>query len=348
MSYKIHADKMHKYVIIIKLLAFMKMNFPLTHSALLALTFGLLCSAGAQPSETEVPGIVPHRVNPRFGGAPTAGSTSPTSSILYHGGPLLTGANNGPTVYVIWYGNWAQGNNTDTATGQSLVTSFLKGLGGSPYFDINTTYSGNGYTVGGGVTYGGQCSVGYLYGSRLSDSKVQSTVNSAISTGKLPNDPNGLYFVLSSSDVSENSGFCTRYCGWHTHATLAGTDIKYSFVGNAARCINACAAQSIGPNGNAGVDGMISVIAHELEEATSDPDLNAWYDSSGAENADKCAWTFGQTLYVAPNGAYYNMTVGGLNVLIQRNLAHNVTVNGVTGDYCAVSYTSGKTPPITQ
>src|ERR1019366_8631021 len=75
---------------------------------------------------------------------------------------------------------------------------------------------------------------------------------------------------------------------------------------------------------NAGVDGMLSVVAHELEEATTDPQLNAWYDSSGAENADKCAWTFGghQTLL---KGAYYNMTLpttsGSRNYLIQRNLS---------------------------
>ena len=38
---------------------------------------------------------------------------------------------------------------------------------------------------------------------------------------------------------------------------------------------------------------MVSVIAHELEETNTDPNLNAWYDSNGSEDADKCAWTFG-------------------------------------------------------
>ena len=55
---------------------------------------------------------------------------------------------------------------------------------------------------------------------------------------------------------------------------------------------------------------MASIIAHELEEAVTDPDLNAWYDSRGYENADKCAWTFGTT-YTAANGAEANMTLGG-------------------------------------
>jgi len=304
-------------------------------------SLGLIGSAFAQPVETGAPEIISHRINPRFGASPTRGSTSATSPILYHGGLLMAGSSSGPTVYVIWYGNWNQSNGTDTSGGQTIVTNFLRNVGGSPYLNINTTYSTVGQTVSGGAVFGGETTVGYLYGSRLSDSKVQSTVNYAISSGKLPNDANGIYFVLTSSDVSENSGFCTRYCGWHTHATLGGTDIKYSFVGNAARCITGCAAQTVGPNGNGGVDGMVSVIAHELEEALTDPDLNAWYDGGGAENADKCAWTFGQNLQQATNGAYYNITLGGRNYLIQRNLAHGVTVNLVTGDYCAVTYSSG-------
>lgn len=315
--------------------------------------------------------MIVHPINPRPGYAPSKGGTSPTSPISYYGGPLLTGATTttaggGPTVYIIWYGNWNQANGTDTTNGQEIVTDFLYGIGqgtnstyGSPYFNINTTYSTNTaagalYAVNGQVAYGGACSVGYLYGNKLSDSTVQSVVSHVIcgtAPALLPNDPNGLYFVLSSSDVSENSGFCHRYCGWHTHASVCANDIKYAFIGNAARCITACAAQTVGPNGNPGVDGMVSVIAHELEEATTDADLNAWYDSAGSENADKCAWTFGQNQsQCAANGAYYNVTLpsphtgpycvgtGYRNYLIQRNLAHNVAGGSGIGDYCAMSY----------
>jgi len=73
------------------------------------------------------------------------------------------------------------------------------------------------------------------------------------------------------------------------------------------------------------------VISHELEEATTDPDLNAWYDSKGNENADKCAWTFGATK-PAPNGSKYNMALGGTNFLIQQNWVN------ASGGYCALSY----------
>ena len=115
--------------------------------------------------------------------------------------------------------------------------------------------------------------------------------------------------MLTSADVNATSGFCTQYCGWHTHATISGKDIKYAFVGDASRCLSACAAQSTSPNGNPGADAMVSIVAHELEEATTDPDLNAWYDNRGYENADKCAWTFGTTFSVT-NGSKANMYLG--------------------------------------
>jgi hypothetical protein len=227
-----------------------------------------------------------------------------------------------PTIYTIWYGNWNQTNGTDTADGQQIVRDFLFGLGGSKHYLINSSYSG----VSGALTVGGETTDTGSQSTRLTDAKVQAIVSNAITSAKLPTDANGIYLVLTSSNVAENSGFCNRYCGWHTSGTIACNNIKYSFVGNAARCPTSCAAQSTGPNGNAGVDGMISVIAHEIEEANTDPNpTTGWADSGGAENADKCAWTFGQNLKTASNGASYNVTLnarvsGTRNYLIQRNL----------------------------
>ena len=76
---------------------------------------------------------------------------------------------------------------------------------------------------------------------------------------------------------------------------------------------------------------MASIISHELEEAVTDPDLNAWYDRQGQENADKCAWTFGSTS-TAANGSKYNMTLGSRKFLIQQNW-----VNSGSGS-CAKSF----------
>jgi hypothetical protein len=238
------------------------------------------------------------------------------NGINYHGGPVMPGTVN---IYFIWYGNWTNGPHpSDSQTTVNLINSLYSGMGGSGYELINSTYGDNTNNVSGNLVVAGSTTNNYSNGTRLRDSSITSIVSSAISSGALPKDTNGIYFVLTSSDVRELSGFCTQYCGWHTHGTILGSDIKYSFVGNPDRCSSACEAQTNSPNGDSGADGMASIMAHETEEAISDPDLNAWYDTSGAENADKCAWKFGPTTGTIGNGAY-NETFGSKHWLIQMN-----------------------------
>lgn len=256
---------------------------------------------------------------PQGQGKPTRGGTN---GISYHGGPVMYNSKN---VYYIWYGNWSGNSAT------SILTDFANNIGGSPYFNINTTYfDGNNNKVSNYVVYSGTYTDNYSRGTALSDADVQAIVANAIGSGKVP-DKDGVYFVLTSADVNETSGFCTQYCGWHTHATINGLDVKYSFVGNPDRCPSACEWQTTSPNSNSGADGMASIIAHELEEAATDPDLNAWYDTRGYENADKCAWTFG-TQYTTSNGSKANMKLGAYDYLIQQNWVN------ANGGACALKY----------
>ncbi len=299
-------------------------------SALLAAAAFATVAAVAADGQGK-PEIIRHRVNDQAqavnGYNPTFGSTTPLGSrqkLSYHGGPVF----GTPTVYIVWYGNWAQSNGSDNAAGQQILRDFFGAIGGSPYFKINATYTGSATAITGNVTWSGkEASAGYSYGTVLSDANIQSIVADAINTGGLPEDANGIYFVMTSSDVNESSGFCSQYCGWHTKGTINGQSIAYAFIGNAARCITSCAAQSTSPNGNAGVDGMVSVTAHELEEATTDTNAG-WYARSGSENGDDCAWTFGAT-YQVSNGSYANMKLGTRDFLIQRNVKMQSN-----GQYC--------------
>src|SRR6266566_329353 len=59
------------------------------------------------------------------------GPPAPSTNITYHGGPVILGTTN---VYYIWYGNWS-GNSATT-----ILTDLANNIGGSPYFNINTTY----------------------------------------------------------------------------------------------------------------------------------------------------------------------------------------------------------------
>lgn len=75
--------------------------------------------------------------------------------------------------------------------------------------------------------------------------------------------------------------------------------------------------------GDNGADAMVSVIAHEFMEATTDPQLNAWWSNyngycwSGMENGDLCAWNFG-TVQKNSAGNPYNIVINSKQYLIQQ------------------------------
>ncbi len=294
------------------------------------LTFAL-CSVGLAQVTRNGDDLVPNGkgqgLQQAHGKAKPAKPGTTSNGINYHGGPLILGTTN---MYYIWYGNWSGNSAT------MILPDFASNIGGSSYYKINTTYyNGSNTHVSNAVGFNSsnnQTTDNYSQGTSLSDSQIQQVVSDAITSGRLPKDTNAVYFVLTSADVTASSGFCTQYCGWHTHGTIGGSDIKYSFVGNPDRCPSACEDQSASsPNNNPGADGMASIIAHELEEAVTDPDLNAWYDRRGYENADKCAWTFSPT-YTVSNGSLANVKLGTRDYLIQRNWVN------ASGGYCSMTY----------
>ena len=70
------------------------------------------------------------------------------------------------------------------------------------------------------------------------------------------------------------------------------------------------------PNGD-DADATINVVSHEHNEAITDPQLNAWYDNSGAEIGDKCAWNFGVSLGRTAFGNY-NQIIGTGKYYVQQ------------------------------
>jgi hypothetical protein len=255
----------------------------------------------------------------RVNGQARVTSGARASTMTYHGGPVMTA---GVTVYPIWYGNWPA-----TSTTPAVLNGFLGSLNGSPWYGINGGYTDRaGKPVTTKIVLGASSSdPTYAFGKALSDANVGSIVSSAITSGRLPNDPNGQYVVFTSSDVSETSGFLTSYCGWHSAMSVASTVLKFVFVGDPSAKLANCAAQTaISPNGNPAADAMVSILAHEVAEASSDPQLNAWFDGAGRENADKCAWTFGPTI-AAANGSVSNLTLAGKSYLVQQNWRNTST-----------------------
>ncbi len=282
---------------------------------ILVLSLTVFCFAQNTPVKSELRKPQVHAIKGKSAAHPKPPSRhhKGSSGILYHGGPLMLST---PIAYVIWYGNWSP-----LSAEVPIITDLLKSIGGSPYENINASYfDAKNAHVTGKINYGWAVFDAYSHGKSLSDADVQAIVSEHLAKIPIefPIDSNALYFVLTSGDVAESSGFGSQYCGWHTAANMNGTDIKFSFVGNSVPLYTSgCQAQTVGPNGSSGADGMASVIAHEMEEAISDPDQNGWYFKTGNENADQCAWKFGKTYQ--SNGAMANMRLGARDFLIQQN-----------------------------
>ena len=92
----------------------------------------------------------------------------PELRMVYHNGTIMTGASD---VYVIWYGCWDDNCGTagDTAS-QDLLERFVQSIGGSPYFQINTTYSDfRDLTPSSGLFFGGSVIDHYSHGVELTE-----------------------------------------------------------------------------------------------------------------------------------------------------------------------------------
>ncbi len=285
--------------------------------------------------------IMPTRAqaNGLFQAHPGGGAKrSSGTGILYHGGPIIQFTKVAAIYWspgTIYSSGPTPGSTGSGARDGSLVGFFLRNLGGSPYFNINTTYfNGAGTHVANSVTYTQffADNSNAPSGGTVSDAAVQAEVINALASGKLAFDPATLYAVFSANGVNLGGGFGTQYCAYHGHFSWNGNDVKYAVMPYDFEFPSGCTAQgSLTPNGDPAADAEVNTLAHETEETTTDEDLNAWFDRRGQENADKCAWTFG-TEYTTLNGAKANMNLGGKNFLIQRNW-----VNAGSGG-CLVSF----------
>lgn len=258
----------------------------------------------------------------------SAQNSKTTGKMLYHNGPVLNYRQN---LYFIWYGCW--NNNCgllgDTDTMQ-IVGEFSATIGNTPYLGINFTYpdaAGNLPTAG--IIYGGGVvDSSYAHGAELTDADIQGIINDQIMNFSLPQDPEGIYVVISSADISSlATGFCALSARppYHSFGVINGGKTKYIFLGNPNRCRTLAAPQLFGPggvvlapNGSFAADGIVSNLARALNGMLTDPFGTGWFDRYGLENADKCENQFGPT-YVTANGARANLRLGQRDFLIQEN-----------------------------
>lgn len=310
-------------------------------NTLVSITFALALAAVAGPTLAQTASA-----NASSAGV---GHTATDKSIEYHGGPVLTGSRD---VYFIAYGCWGMPGCTSTAVGRyndfatlQILTDFMSSVGATPYMQINSTYTDAvGQPASSSLIYGGMVfDSSYSHGVALTEADIQAIVADQLGDGgggPLPQDPQGIFVVLASADITVVDGatqFCLTCCNLHGRALINGAPVSYVFVGNPSRCPGSCGASPNGtetPNGNYAGDQMASWLAHALNGLLTDPYDDAWFDRYGLENSEKCEGTYGTTYTVTnPNGqtAQANIKLGVRPFLLQQNW-----VNGKKG-HCAMT-----------
>jgi hypothetical protein len=295
-------------------------------------------------------GIVPVRgaqnlhLHAARGGAGAVGAAVPTGNgINYHNGPVLMATK---VAAVYWSGSRIyNGGPTPGTTGAGSADGSLTGyvmahIGGTPYFNINTTYTNSaGTKIGNSVTYTqfwANNSYAVPTGTQsVSDASMLAMLQYAFNNGKLTYDANTLYNIFTAGTVNLGGGFGTQYCAYHSdgYVTVAGVSkhVLYSAEPYDYGHASACSAGYASANGDAAADAEVSTMSHELEETTTDPYGTGWWSSTtGEENADMCAWTFG-SIYTSGAGKA-NMLIGSKNFMIQQNWVN------ASGGYCAKSF----------
>ncbi|XP_042052126.1 protein EXORDIUM-like 3 [Salvia splendens] len=278
----------------------------------------------------------PNSTDSLYGGSKKYEGSSEFVHLKYHMGPVLT-AN--ITVYPIWYGTWKSSQKRiirdfiDSISAADAKPPSVSGWWKTVRLYTDQTDNNISRTVHVGEQKNDRF---YSHGKSLTRLSVQSVIKSAVSASTRPlpiNPKSGVYLLLTSDDVYVQD-FCNNVCGFHyfTFPSIVGYTLPYAWVGNSAKlCAGVCAYPFAvpdyipglkavkSPNGDVGVDGMISVIAHEIAELSTNPLVNAWYAGQDpvfpVEIADLCEGIYGTggggsytgQMLNGRDGATYNM-----------------------------------------
>ena len=249
-----------------------------------------------------------------------AASTSTGANVTYHGGPVMFGTTN---VYAIF---WEPPSSSVSANYNSLIKRYFGDVGGSPLYKINSQYPQTGGAFPSNAKLAGSWVDTSAYPETpLLDSDIQNEVSNAQSANGWSSSIDNIFFVFTEQntdlcfDSSQTQCASNTFCAYHNYF---GSNTIYAAMPYAA----SFSCQTPGSPNNDDADLTINVTSHEQMEAATDPLLNAWSDSSGQENGDKCAWNFGN---VNPDGS--NVNWNGDPYIVQQEWDNVISGCALTG-----------------
>ena len=291
-------------------------------------------------------GVLPSTLNHAIRAAGPANGTPP---LTYHGGPVVHSSK----VYAIFwrpagtyipagyqsqiaqYFTDVSADSWKTTNVYAALTQYCQGVATGVTSCTSASNSFSSYSVSyGGSTIDtaaypttGNCP-NYTLGDDststtcLSDAQITNEVTKVVAAKHWTTGLGTEFFVFTPPHVGEcqdqagttcyDPAFANGYCAYHS--SIGGTTL---YAVQPWADISGCQYSTPDnpyPNDD-GADTTINVMSHEHNETISDPLGTAWWDSSGFENGDECAWLALTTKY---NGiGDYSQTINGDQYLMQ-------------------------------
>jgi hypothetical protein len=197
----------------------------------------------------------------------------------------------------------------------NLATQYYQTIGGVTSYIVNGGYLSGVYVDSGALPASG-CTDSYTPGNCISDAQIQTEIAHAMAVNGWTGGMNKIFILFTSSGEGScftGSSSCayTSYCAYHGFFSSGGQNVIYANMpyANPPTCQTGVETS---PNGDALADAETSPTVHEQIEAETDPLLNAWYDASGNEIGDLCAYNYGTNTWTNPaNGITANQSWNG-------------------------------------
>ncbi|MGE5717996.1 MAG: hypothetical protein ACM369_15205 [Acidobacteriota bacterium] len=258
-------------------------------SFLAALALAAAPAVRADDDDPNEKGSPVAHVHPVRGSRPGGASSSP--NMTYHNGTIMPSST---TKSIFWGTSWSSSDPKIAG-----LQSFYTGFNQSNYAVTSDEYSGSNGQVGPTISV-----LQYVLdtSSGLTRAPKTSTILAEVCkefTG--PADGTAYYAVYT--DLPRGHA---GYCAWHSWGSCNGAPVQFAFFFDLDGDPG-CDPGDDTTGHSQGLAALANVSAHELSEARTDPRGAGWFDSSGAENGDKCAWTFNVPSVSFPNGTSWKL-----------------------------------------
>jgi hypothetical protein len=210
------------------------------------------------------------------------------TNVTNHGGPVIVSAK---VVFIFWGPTFANAASADHTYALALQ-SFRNQYGTNGEYNVITQYSGSNGTIALSNLAAGTADLfdTSTPPTKVTDALVRSKVNSYLSSHGGNNTSTIYEVVIPSTSYSDDGGEDScggpnlAYCAYHSWIGSGTSATKYSI-----QPYPSCSGCTV--SGWTAAQNEEHFISHETREAVTDPTGSTWYDSSGEEADDKCAWS---------------------------------------------------------